>query len=91
MLLLLLCFLFRAAPAAYVSSRLGVQSELQLQACATATATTTAMQNLICVCKLHLSLQQRQILNPMSEARDPTHILMDTSWAHNLLSHNRNS
>lgn len=27
----------------------------------------------------------------MSEARDQTHIFMDTDWVHNLLSHSRNS
>ena len=35
--------------------------------------------------------QQRQILNPLSEARDRTWILKDTSWVLNPLSHNRNS
>ena len=32
-----------------------------------------------CVCNLHHSLRQWQILNPLSEAKDQTHILMDTS------------
>ena len=36
---------------------------------------------------LHHSAWQCQILNPLGEARDQTHSLMDTS----LLSHNRNS
>ena len=27
-------------------------------------------------------LQQHWILNPMREARDQTHILIDTSWIH---------
>ena len=40
--------------------RLGVQSELQLLAYATATAT----QDPSCVCDLHLSSRQCQILNP---------------------------
>ena len=40
---------------------------------------------------LHRSLQQHQILNPLSEARDQACILMDTSRVLNLLSHNRNS
>ena len=35
--------------------------------------------------------RKRQILNPLREARDRTHILMDTSWDLNLLNHNRNS
>ena len=34
---------------------------------------------------------QHWILNPPSEARDRTNILMDTSWVHNPLSHGRNS
>ena len=32
-----------------------------------------------CVCNLHHSSQQHQILNPLSEARDGTRILMNTS------------
>ena len=60
--------------------RLGVQSEWQLQ------AYTTAMWDLSCICNLHCSLWQRWILNPLSEARDQTCILMDTSWALNLLT-----
>jgi len=52
--------------------RLGIELELQLLAYTTATAT----QDLYC------SLSQDQILNPLSEARDPTHVLMDTSQVH---------
>ena len=44
-----------------------------------------------CTCNLHHSLQQCQILNPLSEARDRTLILMDTSQVRNLLHHNGNS
>ena len=55
--------------------RIGVQSELHLLAYATATAT----QDPSCICDLHHSSQQHQILNPLSEARDWTHVLMDTS------------
>ena len=66
---------------------LGVQSELQLPA--TATATTTL--DLSSVCNLHHSSWQCQILNPLSEARDRTCILMETSWVLNPLSHHRNS
>ena len=53
--------------------RLGVESELQLQTYATA----TAMQD-----PSHVCSRQCQIPNLMSEARDQTHILMDTSWSH---------
>ena len=56
--------------------RLGVQSELQLPACATVMAT----QILSHVCNLHHSSQQHRIPNPLSEAKDQTCILMDTSW-----------
>ena len=68
---------------AYGGSRLGVESELQLPAYATA----TAMQDPSGICDLHHSSPQRQILNRLSEARDQTRNLMDTSRVHNLLSH----
>ena len=42
------------------------------------------------ICDLHHSPpRQCQILNPLSEARDRTRILMDTSQIHNPLSHDR--
>ena len=56
--------------------RLGVQSELQLLVYTPATAT----QDPSCVCDLHHSSQQCQILNPLSGARDRTHNLMVPSW-----------
>ena len=56
--------------------RLGVKSELQLL------AYTTATPDLSCVCDLHHSPWQCQILNPLSRARDRTHILLDISWVH---------
>ena len=55
--------------------RLGVELELQLLAYATATATLDPSH----VCDLHHSSQQPWILNPLSKARDQTHILMDPS------------
>ena len=55
--------------------RLGVESELQLPAYATA----TAAQDLSCICDLHHSSWQCRILNPLSEARDGTQVLMDPS------------
>ena len=67
--------------------RLEVELELQLPAYTTA----TAVQDPSCILELHCSSQQRQILNPQSEARDQTLILMDTSRVHNPLSHYRNS
>ena len=49
--------------------------ELQLPVYATA----TAMWDPSRICDLHHSSEQCQVLNPLSEARDRTHILMDTS------------
>ena len=55
--------------------RLGVESELQLLAYATATGTW----DLSHLCDLHHSSQQCQTSDPLSEARDQTCILTDTS------------
>ena len=66
---------------------LGVDLELQLLACATATAMPVPSH----VCNLWGSFWQRQILNPLSKARDWTQILMDTSQVLDLLSQNRTS
>ena len=54
--------------------RLGVELELQLPTYATA----TAMPDPSGVCDLRPSSQQHQILNPLSEARDQTHLPMDS-------------
>ena len=54
--------------------RLGGKSELSLLAY----TTVTAMPDLSCICDLHHSSWQCQILNALSKARDRTHILMDT-------------
>ena len=67
--------------------RLGVELDLQPAAYVTATATPDPSRD----CDLHHSSQQHWILNPLGEARDRTHILMDTPWVHLLLSHNGNS
>ena len=56
--------------------RLGVQSELQLPTYTTAAAAPDPSP----VCDLHPSSWRHQMLNPLSEARDQTHILLDTSW-----------
>ena len=55
---------FKATPTAYGSFQTRVESELQLPAYARA----TAMLALICICDLHHSSQQHQVLNPLSEA-----------------------
>ena len=52
--------------------RLGVKSELQLPAYTTATAT----QDASLFCNLYHNSRQRQILNPLSKARDQTQNLM---------------
>ena len=67
--------------------RLGVEKELQLMAY----AAVTAMPGLSHICNLHLSSCQCQILNPLSEARDQTQILMDISRVLNPLNHNGDS
>ena len=63
--------------------RLGVELELRLWDYTTATAT----QDLSRIFDLYHSLWQHQVLNPLSkearEARDHTHILVDTNWVHN--------
>ena len=64
--------------------RLGVESELQVPAY----ATDTAMWDPSGICDLHCSSQQCRILNPLSEARDRTCILMDTSQVCKPQSHN---
>ena len=46
--------------------RVGIESEVQLLAYTTA----SAMQDPSCICDLHHSSWQCQILNPLSEARD---------------------
>ena len=63
--------------------RLGVESQLQLPGYATAIATQDPSH----VCSLLHGSRQRWILNPLSEARDQTCILMDTSRILNPLSH----
>ena len=60
--------------------RLGVESELQLWVQATA----MAMPDPSRLCDL------RWILNPLSEARDRTHVFVDTGQVLNPLSHNGN-
>ena len=67
--------------------RLGVKLELQLQAYPTATATPDPSH----ICDLHYSLWQCQILNPLSEVRDPTWSSQTLCQVPNLPSHNGNS
>ena len=55
--------------------RIRVRLELQPRAYTTA----TAMSDPSLICNLHHSSQQCRILNPLSEARDQTHILLNPS------------
>ena len=55
--------------------RLGVKSHLQMLACSTA----IAMWDLSHICNLHHSSQQHWIPDPLSEAGDETHILVNTT------------
>ena len=85
----LFCFVLFLAPyPRYMEGpRLRVESELQLRAYTAATATP----DLCRVRGLQHSSQHRQTLSPLSEARDGTRVLMDSSRVLNLLSHNGNS
>ena len=79
-------FLFMATLVAYRSFWARVQLEPQLQAYATGTETS----DLSYICNLNHSLQQWQIFNPLSEARDQIHILT-ICWILNLERHKGNS
>jgi len=68
--------LFRDAPAAYGSSRLRVELELQLPAYTTPQPTAMWAPSCVRICGLHCSSQQCHILDPMMEARDRTCIHM---------------
>ena len=68
--------LFRAAPVAYGS----FQARGLNGSCSRQLLPVTATWHLSCVYKLHHRLWQLQILNLLSEARDGTHVLTDTSW-----------
>ena len=82
---LFVCFCF-LGPHPYPTPRLGVELKLQLPDYTTATATPDPSHTY----NLHHSLWQGLILNPLSKARDGTHVIMDASWVLNLLSHNGN-
>ena len=73
----LFCFLvaFRAAPTAYGNSQIRGQIRTIVLVYTTASAT----QDLSCICDLYHSSRQCWILNPLSEAREWTLILIDPS------------
>ena len=58
------------------------QARGQIGAVAMAYTTATTTQDPSCICNIHQSSWKHRILDPLSEARDRTHILMDTSWVH---------
>ena len=72
-----ICFIFSLGPQVQHMEvpRLEIESELQFLAYTTAIATQDQSR----LYELHHSLQQYRILNPLSEARDPTCINIDTS------------
>ena len=79
LLLLLLFFFFflkeeKPHPRHMDIPKLGVKSKLQPQAYATAMAMLDSSH----ICDLRCSLQQCQIFNPLSKARNQTHSLTDT-------------
>ena len=78
-------FLFWASPAGYGSSQAGDQIG------AAAAGLHHSHSNARSGPHLWFMPEQRQILNPPSEARDRTCILMDTSLVLNLLSHSGNA
>ena len=65
----------------------GLEVESVLQLLATATATQDPSH----ICDLHCSSRQQWVLNPLSEARNQTCVLMDISPVLNPLSHNGNA
>ena len=86
--LCLFCFVFLGLHLQHMHvPKLGVESELKLPAYTTA----TALWDPGCVCSLCHSSRQCQILKPLSEARDGTHILVDTRGVPNPLNRNGNS
>ena len=74
LLLLLLLLTFLGLQIQHMEvPRLGVELELQLPAYTMATATPDLSR----ICNLHLSSQQCRVLDPLSEARDQTCILIE--------------
>ena len=58
----------------------GSQARGQIRAATEAYTTALATSDPSCLCDLHHSLQQYQFLNPLNEARDRTHFLMETMF-----------
>ena len=80
MILFIYLFLFLRLYLQYMEvPRLGIRLELQLLSYTPASATQIQASR---ICDLHHSSLQWWILNPLSEARGHTHVLMDTSWVY---------
>ena len=80
--------LFRVVPAAYGSS----QARGQIGSCrCQPTPQPQQLRIELPLQPIHHGSQQRQILNPLIEARDRTCVLMDASQVHDPLHHKRNS
>ena len=75
LLYFLFCFIFRAAPVAYGTSQASgwIRAE---------PAGSLVSEPCLRGSNLHHSSQQCWIFNLLSETRDWTHVLMNTSWAH---------
>ena len=69
------CLFFRAAPLAYGSS----QTRGKMGAIAASLFHSHSNMG-CCICNLYHSSGQHQIPDPLSEARNRTHSLMDTNW-----------
>ena len=60
----------------HMEQQAGVELELQLLAYTMAAATRDPSH----ICDVHRSSWQRWIFVPLSEARDPSQVFMDTNW-----------
>ena len=74
-MILFFFLLFRATPVAHLS----FQARGGIRAAVAGLCSTTAKRDLSHACRLHHSSQQRWIPNPLSEARNQTHIPKDIS------------
>ena len=76
-IILFICLLFRAVPKAYGSSQARSWAEATTASLCHSHSNTGSR-----VCDLHHSSSQCRIFNPLSEARNWNHILMDTGQIH---------
>ena len=69
---------FRAAQVAYGGS----QSRGSIRAVEASLRQSHSNTDLSWICDLHYSSRKHQILNPLREAGDQIHVLVDASWVH---------